>query len=700
MEDSASRGTQNVVSRYFDLSAEIESAKASRNYAAAVRAARETYGLLLDVVREWKRQYGSFDIATSHAVHTAPTLMAVLEDHEGIRELRATLEGVAELRAWLPAADQAEEDLIMVPRIVAAVRASPAVIQSSLKSILGCAQGSRISQLASWLEKAGRIRRVKKGSSYQLYVSEYVAIPGAPPQTTMTRASHPARSRKARSPKKARHLDFSGLPIVRLPMAPPAWEERQAREATAAAGETTRSNTTTRGRSKEPAFLVEGADWSLGREEKLAPNDRPDPSFRDVLHTGRYTYWVDAKGKREGFEYADAVIQVTDRAGRRVAERGLAHDVYRADVAPLGTGVLFLSRGGVLHGYTNDLTLFLEERLFDLAEYQAQADRLGIDARELKNHVRCVALSDDRTRYLVTIVDEAWCVDAATGDVVWGLRMPTKEGWTRHIAERSERAGTSAEVEAALRLMELELPASPDDLVRQYRKLAMRWHPDRNPGDANATARFQHLRAAVELLTGADLSSLSGREAESVTYEQMLSTRRVTVNIPGSGGRNQSLSLDLTASLLVGEKHAADWIYAANLGHDGRAFLAGYSGKTVVVSAHGVPELVYDIGAVPRHIVAAGDRLHVLTDTRLYVLSKDRLEALVDVYGTSDVVVADHGFALFEPKALTWFSSAGRHIGTVRSRDPLRRAFSTSEGLVVETRQHRALVVGPPAWWD
>jgi hypothetical protein len=396
-----------------------------------------------------------------------------------------------------------------------------------------------------------------------------------------------------------------------------------------------------------------------------------------------------------GFEHAASVLRVTNREGHVVAERGLAHDVYRSDVNGDGTGILFLSREGMLHGYTEALNLFIEESLARLPEYRAQADRFGIGPRELKNHARSVAISADRTRYLVTVVNEAWCLETATGQVVWGFRMPSKEGWTRVVADRSERAGTSAEVEAALQLFQLAIPVTPDDITKQYRALAMRWHPDRNQGDPSATARFQELGAAMELLTGSDLSRLSGREVERVTYEQVLSTSRVSV----PDARGGAVDMEFTFSMGVSESYASDWIYAANLGKDGRAFLAGYSGKVVVVSPRGTPERVYDIGSVPRHIADAGGHLYILTDTRLYVLAGDRLEALLDVYGASNVVLGDFGFALLEPKAVTWYTPEGRRVGSVETKDPLRRVLSTSSGLVLETRQHRARVTGAPAWW-
>lgn len=173
------------------------------------------------------------------------------------------------------------------------------------------------------------------------------------------------------------------------------------------------------------------------------------------------------KRKREGFEYAASVLRVTDREGQVIAERGLAHDVYRSDVNADGTGILFLSREGMLHGYTEALAPFIEESLADLPEDRAQADRFSIGPHELKSHTRTVAISSDRSRYLVTVVDEAWCLGAATGQVVCAFRMPSKEGWTRVVADRLERTGTSAEVKAALQLMQLELPVTPDEITKQ-----------------------------------------------------------------------------------------------------------------------------------------------------------------------------------------------------------------------------------------
>jgi molecular chaperone DnaJ len=48
--------------------------------------------------------------------------------------------------------------------------------------------------------------------------------------------------------------------------------------------------------------------------------------------------------------------------------------------------------------------------------------------------------------------------------------------------------------------LEVARDASADDLKKAYRKLAMQYHPDRNPGDKQAEARFKEINEAYDIL--------------------------------------------------------------------------------------------------------------------------------------------------------------------------------------------------------
>ena len=50
-------------------------------------------------------------------------------------------------------------------------------------------------------------------------------------------------------------------------------------------------------------------------------------------------------------------------------------------------------------------------------------------------------------------------------------------------------------------VLEVERSASDGQLKAAFRKLAMKWHPDRNPGDKQAETRFKEVQDAYDILS-------------------------------------------------------------------------------------------------------------------------------------------------------------------------------------------------------
>src|SRR5271165_4217823 len=52
--------------------------------------------------------------------------------------------------------------------------------------------------------------------------------------------------------------------------------------------------------------------------------------------------------------------------------------------------------------------------------------------------------------------------------------------------------------------LEVERDADEPKLKAAFRKLAMKWHPDKNPGDASSEVRFKEINEAYEVLKDGD----------------------------------------------------------------------------------------------------------------------------------------------------------------------------------------------------
>lgn len=667
--NTPSRSGPHMSDAYFATMAQMQAAISTHQYDLAARLARENLGQLAGFVRACSAEFGSFSISSIPCLQQGGTMLALAGDEAGLAEMEIVVHSIPELAPWLGVVGRHIEDRRMLSAIVRAVTVHPNCLQTDISGFVGATDGAHIANLIAYLEKGGRFVRLKEGPTYRLVLagSSEARVPLAKPSVT----SH----RRDRRAPPLREINVASLNYVPLPRAPMRWEEAQS----------------TRERGKVPnaedLFDIRDTDWSVSSIDKMSPADRPDAAFRRMYSVDSGIIMIDDLGKAEGFGPIAASAIRYDRSGRLAARAGFAHGVYRLGVHPLGRGLIAMSPDCVVHAYDDRLHPLFETTLIDCPEMQALRKRFDILDAQLRNHVRSIALSPNNGRYLFTAVDEGWCVDSS-GTGLWGAKLPMKEGW-KQVASPSNKFGTSGEIERALKLMNLWLPIKPDEVKARYRELAMRWHPDRNHGDPAADERMKSLNAAAEVLTGIDQSALA-RYTGSTFVKEM--DRREFV----AAGIKFSTSLVIQGS----ELYAADWIYAASFAARSDAvYLAGYGGRIVVLDENGQGVRVYDIGSVPERIMDVGEYVYILTGTRLYILRDDSLCGLVDTFESGNLVIAQSGFGLLESKRVRWFRKDGAYLGSVVSRDPIRRVYWSSSGMVVETRQRRATIRGVPAWW-
>jgi hypothetical protein len=435
--------------------------------------------------------------------------------------------------------------------------------------------------------------------------------------------------------------------------------------------------------SPQPLFVIsDGSHWVLAGERKLHGNERPDPAFEIARVDGSGTWLLDRSGSSAGRPEVKAALRRLNRRGHLVAEKQLAHDAYRVGNGSAGASIAIMDSGGVLHVYDAGVNLVVET---NLREDPRVVDHFRTIATnywgEFKSQVRAVDIAPGCDRYLFTLADEAWCC-AVSGHAAWGVVIPLKEGWKR-VVGRTDRFGVRREVEEALRLLDLALPASPADIKRKYRSLALAHHPDRNHGSPGAAERMKALNSAFEVLTGVDPNTLEFEESDTTYFartrpDQVVEVAGIRIEVTMPGGAPQ------------------DWVYAASFAAvDGAAYVATYSGKVILLSREGRALVVYDIGSCPSEIVDTGRYTYFLTPTRLYVIEdKFKLAAFLDVFQQGRLIVSQSGFGLLTSKKLQWFTVAGAKVGELTARDPIRALHAIEGGAIVQTRTYQVEVHG------
>jgi len=320
---------------------------------------------------------------------------------------------------------------------------------------------------------------------------------------------------------------------------------------------------------------------------------------------------------------------------------------------------------------------------------------LRIDERTPQKYMRAAAADPGGTRVVFAAIDQVWCIDRS-GKQLWGVQLPPKEGWTR-VVESVDSASPSAGVQHALDELGIKLPIQWDTIRKRYKELARQRHPDFNPGQPEAGERMRALNEAYEVLTGASAEGLlADLRNESGFFQQVHSQHESEIDVLG-----YKIKITINTSTQVSEAYARDWISAVKVSDDGtRIYVASQSGRLFEFDPTGKVGRVYAVGQCINFLEEVRGQVYVGTDTRLYILADGQLVGLEDILDLGRVIATTNGVLLWDDKALKWLSRDGRPVAEILTRDPVRRVTCSAGGWTVQTRQHQAVIHGPPNWWS
>jgi hypothetical protein len=636
---------------YFSQLQALQESISDRRYPDAATAARKS----LPLIRNWledPRGNGKRLSLNMPALTQGGTMLAITGDQNGLAMLHDLVSEFDHLEEYRADAEKHLAAIDLFDAIRKAVAAKPGILQNKMKSEVGAEDGRLVSNLISWLEKAGEITRAKNGKTYALYV-DGVEMSAEDASAVYTEPPCPGSHQSRPQPGKPIELDLDKLTLVPLPPSPEAWTSQVTLPATS-----------------ETFEDAEGA-WRELTVEAIAPADRPDPAFRKHFTTRGGALSFDDLAKSEASLGAPGAVMFTSEQGGTPMIERLERPIYALNVHPEGQGFATRSKTNILTVYGADLKVDFETDLSATPEVAAGRRRLdlggegGILWGEPHLALNCIALSPSRDRYLYTHVDEAWCIDR-DGKRLWGVRMPERPVETYHqtfeVGGIGGHTGTALEIEEALEELELALPVTPDEIRQKYRGLVRQLHPDLNSGNEE---RMKAVNAAYEMLTGASHDDLQGegRAEDLLTFS-------ATVTFTTGGG--------------------PDRLQASTFSGSGNTVLLGTSqGRILRIDGSGKPIALYDVGTAPVRILETDRYLYIQTFTRLYVLEGDCLVGLQDCTTKCDLLVDEGLVLLVENKGVRVLTEAGRPLGVALTKAPIRRAGIEDGVLVVETRTHR-----------
>lgn len=174
---ASTKKTTERVDRYFDLIEKIRVEKGKRGFRQLLRFCEESLHLIPALVDEEKSQYGKFNIASIPAIEIGLKYWAAIGDLGRIQTIERMIDTLPELVPWEQEVRAAYSNTEFSKGILAFVGEHPGTRQSRLGKTIGIS-GQTVRWLVYYLEKTGRLRRKKKGNTYELYLRRERMVSG------------------------------------------------------------------------------------------------------------------------------------------------------------------------------------------------------------------------------------------------------------------------------------------------------------------------------------------------------------------------------------------------------------------------------------------------------------------------------------------------------------------------------------------
>jgi hypothetical protein len=256
--------------------------------------------------------------------------------------------------------------------------------------------------------------------------------------------------------------------------------------------------------------------------------------------------------------------------------------------------------------------------------------------------------------------------------------MPPPEGYE---VERKETQLNSPAVNHALSLLELYGSPTQEEIKRQFRHLALKYHPDRNPGNPLAEEKMKLIIAAYQVLSDENIQSALAGLDDMEYYYKIIDERQINVENVG-----------LSFKMILSMSGQGDWIYASHVTEEAeRIYLGCYSGRVYCVNQEGSVLKIYITDDTIQHIEERFPYLYIQTNYSLFVIQNERVINHLEI-GNDSFSFAAWGFFIKGNSIISLYDHSGSQIGNIRFYNQTYEIIPTNQGVIVYTKQGRVIV--------